>query len=111
MTLFTCNETNIIVEEPYEDIYAGFCIVEKYDYIYQKELPRFNDKPGIKPYGLPYTDIPKKMYLGIGNQSNENLTQSYNFYIESCLKSENEVIEIRNTLFSEEHCDVVWFRV
>ena len=109
--LFSCNETNVITEEPYEEISAGFCIVEQYDYVYQKELPRFNKVPGIKPYGLPYGDQPKKKYFGIGNLSFEKVAQNYNFYLDSCLKAENEVIEIRNTLFSEEHCDVVWFRV
>ena len=109
--LFSCNETNVITEEPYEEISAGFCIVEQYDYVYQKELPRFNKVPGIKPYGLPYGDKPKKKYFGIGNLSFEKVAQNYNFYLDSCLKAENEVIEIRNTLFSEEHCDVVWFRV
>ena len=63
--LFSCNETNVITEEPYEEISAGFCIVEQYDYVYQKELPRFNKVPGIKPYGLPYGDQPKKKYFGI----------------------------------------------
>lgn len=111
MTLFSCYETNVITEEPYEEISAGFCIVEKYDYVYQKELPRFNKKPGNKPYGLPYGDKPKKMYLGIGNLSSEIATQNHNFYLDSCLKAENEVIEIRNILFSKEHCDVVWFKV
>ena len=111
MILFSCYETNVIIEEPYKEIEAGFCIVEKYDYVYQKELPRFNEKIGIKPYGLPYDDKPKKMYLGIGNLSYENATQTCRFYSESCLKSENEVIVIRDTLFSKEHCDVVWFKV
>ena len=41
MTLYCCNETNVITEAPYEEISAGFCIVEKYEYVYQKELPRF----------------------------------------------------------------------
>lgn len=53
MTLYCCNETNVITEAPYEEISAGFCIVEKYEYVYQKELPRFRAMPGIKPYGLP----------------------------------------------------------
>lgn len=51
MTLYCCNETNVITEAPYEEISAGFCIVEKYEYVYQKELPRFRAMPGIKPYG------------------------------------------------------------
>lgn len=111
MILFSCNETNVIMEEPYEEISAGFCIVEKYNYVYQKELPRFNKMPGIKPYGLPYGDKPKKMYLGIGNLSSAIASQNHTFYLVSCLKSESEVIEIRNTLFTKEHCDVVWFKV
>ncbi len=111
MTLFSCEETNVIIEKPYEGIRAGFCIVEKYDYVYSKELPRFNSIPGKKPYGLPYGSIPQKVYLGIGNLSQEKVPQKYPFYVEGCLKTESEVVEIRNTLFTKEHCDVVWFRV
>ncbi len=111
MTLFVCSETNKITEEEYKEISAGFCIVEKYDYVYQKELPRFNRVPGKKPYGLPYGDKPEKVYLGIGNLSSETAAQKYPFYYDSCLKSEEEVIEIRNKLFSEEHCEAVWFKV
>jgi len=111
MTLFVCHETNVIKEEPYDEINTGFCIVENFEYVYQKELPRFNKTPDIKPYGLPYEDNPPKVYLGIGNLSNENSTQDANFYSESCLKSEDEVIKIRDTFFSKEHCDVVWFKV
>lgn len=109
--MYSCNETSVILEEPYEGISAGFCIVEKYDYVYQKELPRFNAEPKAKPYGLPYGDKPKRVYAGIGNQSYEKVPQKYDFYLESCLKSESEVINLRDTLFSSEHCDVAWFRV
>jgi len=111
MKLFSCNKTNVINEKPYEEIDAGFCVVEKYDYVYQKELPRFKKIFSTKLYGLPYDETPKKMYLGIGNLSNENSKQDFYFYSESCLKSESEIIEIRDTLFSKEHCDVVWFKV
>lgn len=91
MTLYCCNETNVITEAPYEEISAGFCIVEKYEYVYQKELPRFRAMPGIKPYGLPQGDAPKKMYAGIGNPSYETAPQKYDFYRESCRRSESEV--------------------
>ena len=111
VTMYSCNETSVILEEPYEGISAGFCIVGKYDYVYQKELPRFNAEPGAKPYGLPHGNKPKKVYAGIGNQSYEKNPQKYDFYLESCLKSESEVINLRDTLFSSEHCDVVWFRI
>lgn len=111
MMLFLCDETNVITEETYNEINSGFCIVEKYDYVYNKELVRFNEVPGIKPYALPYGDKPQKTYLGIGNISHEKMIQDFIFYSESCLKSEEDVIEIKNTLFSEESCDVVWFRV
>ena len=111
MFLFSCNEINVIEEKAYDGIEAGFCIVEKYEYVYKKELPRFNKVPGTKPYGLPYEDIPKKKYLGIGNISYERIPQSFDFYIDSCLKAESEVIQIRKTLFSEKTCDIVWFRI
>ena len=111
MTLYSCNETNRITEEPYCGIEAGFCIVEKFDYVYKNELPRFDKLPGIKPYGIPCSSKPKKVYLGLGNQSSEKTAQDFDFYFESCLKSEDEVIKIRSTLFSEENCDIVWFRV
>lgn len=111
MKLFVCNETNIITEEVYEEIEAGFCVVENYDYVYQKELPRFIKVPGIKPYGLPSGDIPKKRYAGIGNVSHEKQAQDYMFYIDSCIKSKSEVTEIRDALYSKDYCDVVWFRV
>ena len=111
MTLYCCNETNAITEAPYEEISAGFCIVEKYEYVYQKELPRFRAMPGIKPYGLPQGDAPKKMYAGIGNPSYETAPQKYDFYRESCRRSESEVFALRDVLFSTENCDVIWFRV
>lgn len=111
MTLFCCDEANGITEKAYDGIEAGFCIVESFDYVYQKELPRFRAVPGAKPYGLPCGDTPRKEYLGIGNPSFEKTPQDSAFYTDSCLRPENEVIAIRDTLFSEEACDVVWFRV
>lgn len=111
MILYVCNETNIINNDIYEDVSAGFCIVEKYNYVYTKELPRFNQIQGEKPYGLPCNIQPQKIYAGIGNISHENQSQKHMFYIENCFKSENEVNKIKDTLFSKEICDVVWFRV
>ena len=111
MILFKCYETNVVIEEIYEEIDAGFCIVENYEHVYREELLRFNKVPGVKPYGIPYEDNVQKAYLGIGNFSNENSIQDLNFYSESCLKPEHEVIEIKERLFSKKYCDVVWFKV
>ena len=111
MILYVCNETNVVTEKPYEDIEAGFCIVEKYEYTYQKEFPRFSQVPEIKPYGLPNGSKPEKVYLGIGNLSSVKTIQGYSFYLDSCLKTEEEVISIKKTLFIDDQCDLVWFRV
>lgn len=111
MTLYTCYETNVITEDQYNRVESGFCIVEKYDYTYQKELPRFNKIAGVKPYGLPYGDKPVKRYLGIGNQSSTE-PPGYSWDIDAILpNSEKEAVEIRDVFYSSAHCNVVWVRI
>ena len=113
MNLYCCENTNEIIEEPYSGIEMGFCIVEKYEYAYQKELLRFKEIDfksfGIPPYGLPYEDIPRKRYLGIGNPY--SVEEDYGDMEDPLPQSEDEVIEIRDLFYSNEYCDIVWFRI
>ena len=63
-TLYECYETGIICEKSCL-FPARFSTVKKYDFLYQEELPHFLKMP-LHIYGLPYSDKPEKMYLGLG---------------------------------------------
>ena len=116
MKLYICEVTNEITEEVYEDysynIESSFCIVEKYEYAYKRELPRFQKvfkkNRVIPPYGPPYKETPRKGYFGIGNSPEADVGW---WDYEDTIQSEQEAVEIRKELYSEESCDVVWFRV
>ena len=107
MKLYSCYTTNILTEEPYNDMESGFCFIENFDYAYKKALPKFN-KNKIKAYGLPYDDTPVKKYLGIGIALEENISENYD---ENALDSEEEAITLKNLLDKPEFCDVVWYRI
>lgn len=108
---YICHETNIITENPYKGIESGFCIVEKYDFTYQKELPRFK-KINFRAYALPYNDNPEKKYQGIGNlpQTKDNPPESY-WEIGGLLQSENEIFDLREKIYNPANCDVVWVKI
>ena len=126
MKLYVCDKTNEISEILYRDAMKlndqgvrlltqpeenGFCIVENFDYTYQKELPRFKKIAGIKPYGLPNGSVPRKKYLGIGNRAYPEDPARFWEDDVTLPKDESEALEIRDVYYSKEHCDVVWFKV
>jgi len=116
MTLYVCNETNIITEEQYCGVEAGFCIVGKFMDEYKKELPRFNKVAGVKPYGLPYGKTPRKEYLGIGTSPHGYKHYAYEKHTypelsEDYPGTEIEAMKFAKIFYSKKHCDVVWFRV
>lgn len=114
MKIYICGDTGIINEEVYSGRESGFCIVEEYEHAYQKELPRFQkinfNILGSPPYALPYEDIPRKKYLGIGNVSLSKDSEFYCDYNESLPHLEVDAIEIRNKFFADE-TDLVWIKI
>jgi len=111
MKIYIWNETNEIEEELYCGEESGFCVVEKYDYKYKKELPRFK-KIDFKAYGLPYNDVPEKVYLGIGNSPQiDGRPPKWYRKTDSLPQCENEAIKIREKIFSSVNCDLVWVRI
>ena len=113
MKLYCCYDTNEITENQYCDVASGFCIVEKYEYAYQRELPRFQniDPPviGFPFYGIPFEDIPRSLYLGIGNKSVSE--DNCYFCQEDFPETEEEANEIRRLFFESDRCDIVWFKI
>lgn len=60
-TLYACYETGRIFEQSY--CYpATFCVLRKYEPIYEENLPRFSCPKQI--YALPFGEKPFKVYLG-----------------------------------------------
>lgn len=111
MISYICMETGVITEKAYHGAESGFCIVEQYAHVYQKELPRFRDA-GFNAYALPYGDRPKKRYLGIGNPASTEEDLGVSWGIDyTLLQSEIEALDIRDTFYAQAHCDLVWVKL
>jgi len=109
---YDCYETGVIFEEPYDGAESGFCIVENYDSAYRRLQEYRKSNPEI--FGVLDENVPEKRYLGIGNKStpDDAIGYSWRWEIDSVLpQSENEALEIMETFYSKDNCELVWIRV
>jgi hypothetical protein len=74
-------------------------------------LPRFK-KIDFKVYALPYDDVPVKKYLGIGNlpRQKDNAPE-WVYEMEGLVQSANEIIALREEVYTPENSDTVWVRI
>ncbi|MBO5047111.1 MAG: hypothetical protein J6D19_01725 [Clostridia bacterium] len=107
---------------------ARFLAVKKYEILYRTELPRFRTAP-YHIYGLPYGDVPKKQYHGVGrdghllfSQAKKHLTQEQetllhslqNFLVhfdETIAGSEDTMLAYLDMYENCEEYEVIWTRI
>jgi len=131
ITIYSCEEPNTIVEISFDDlpIYdalpnkkSGFLIIEKFDFVYQRELHRFielKSNPAYHhAYAHPLNDEPKNRYLGIcprvppeeyfpTNFPSKNNGEDF----DSVADTENEALTKMKMLKSPNNYDLVWYRL